>query len=123
MRYDENAFLVLDEEFHVLIAKSANLPIVARLLEQMRGFARIMRLGKTQPPEHSQDILVEHTRIVDAIEKRDVVAAQAALARASSPLGLPARAERRVLTRQQTHDDRARRRLRVRPDVRPWRAT
>jgi len=77
--YDENAFLVLDEEFHVLIAKSANLPIVARLLEQMRGFARIMRLGKTQPPEHPQDILVEHTRIVDAIEKRDVVAAQAAL--------------------------------------------
>jgi DNA-binding GntR family transcriptional regulator len=77
--YDENAFLVLDEEFHVLIAKSANLPIVARLLEQMRGFARIMRLGKTQPPEHLQDILVEHTRIVDAIEKRDVVEAQAAL--------------------------------------------
>jgi DNA-binding GntR family transcriptional regulator len=77
--YDENAFLVLDEEFHVLIAKSANLPIVARLLEQMRGFARIMRLGKTQPPEHLQDILVEHTRIVDAIEKRDVAAAQAAL--------------------------------------------
>jgi DNA-binding GntR family transcriptional regulator len=77
--YDENAFLVLDEEFHVLIAKSANLPIVARLLEQMRGFARIMRLGRTQPPEHLQDILVEHTRIVDAIEKRDVVAAQAAL--------------------------------------------
>jgi DNA-binding GntR family transcriptional regulator len=77
--YDENAFLVLDEEFHVLIAKSANLPIVARLLEQMRGFARIMRLGKTQPPEHLQDILVEHTRIVDTIEKRDVVAAQAAL--------------------------------------------
>jgi len=77
--YDENAFLVLDEEFHVLIAKSANLPIVARLLEQMRGFARIMRLGKTQPPEHLQDILVEHTRIVDAIEQRDVVAAQAAL--------------------------------------------
>jgi DNA-binding GntR family transcriptional regulator len=77
--YDENAFLVLDEEFHILIAKSANLPIVARLLEQMRGFARIMRLGRTQPPEHLQDILVEHTRIVDAIEKRDVVAAQAAL--------------------------------------------
>jgi DNA-binding GntR family transcriptional regulator len=77
--YDENAFLVLDEEFHILIAKSANLPIVARLLEQMRGFARIMRLGRTQPPEHLQDILVEHTRIVDAIEKRDEVAAQAAL--------------------------------------------
>jgi DNA-binding GntR family transcriptional regulator len=77
--YNENDFLVLDEEFHILIAKSANLPIVARLLEQMRGFARIMRLGRTQPPEHLRDILVEHTRIIDAIEQRDVVAAQAAL--------------------------------------------
>ncbi len=77
--YNEEDFLVLDEEFHILIAKSANLPIVARLLEQMRGFARIMRLGRTQPPEHLRDILVEHTRIVDAIENRDAAAAQAAL--------------------------------------------
>ncbi|MDP9285078.1 MAG: GntR family transcriptional regulator [Actinomycetota bacterium] len=77
--YNESDFLVLDEKFHVLIAQSANLPIVARLLEQMRGFARVMRLGQTQPPEHLQDILVEHRRIVDAIEKRDVAAAQAAL--------------------------------------------
>jgi DNA-binding GntR family transcriptional regulator len=77
--YNENNFLVLDEEFHVSIAKSANLPIVARLLEQMRGFARMMRLGKTQPPEHLRDILVEHTRILDAIEQRDEKAARAAL--------------------------------------------
>jgi DNA-binding GntR family transcriptional regulator len=77
--HDEDAFLVLDEEFHVLIAASANLPIVARLLEQMRGFARLMRLGRTQPPEHLQDILAEHTRIVDALEQRDVDDALAAL--------------------------------------------
>jgi DNA-binding GntR family transcriptional regulator len=77
--YNEKDFLVLDEEFHVLIAQKANLPIVARLLEQMRGFARIMRLGKTQPPNHLRDILAEHTRIVDAIEQRDEAAARAAL--------------------------------------------
>lgn len=77
--YNENDFLILDEEFHVQIAHSANLPIVARLLQQMRGFARIMRLGKTQPPEHLRDILVEHTRLLDAIEKRDEEAARAAL--------------------------------------------
>ena len=77
--YNESDFLVLDEQFHVFIAKSANLPIVARLLEQMCGFARMMRLGKTQPPEHLRDILVEHTRILDAIEQRDEEAAHAAL--------------------------------------------
>jgi DNA-binding GntR family transcriptional regulator len=68
---DEDQFLLLDEEFHVLIAESAGLPIVARLLEQMRGFARLMRLGRAQPAEHLQEVLVEHTRIVDAIERRD----------------------------------------------------
>ena len=76
---DEEEFLVLDERFHVLIAVGANLPIVARLLEQMRGFARLMRLGRTQPPEHLQEVLAEHNRILDAIEKRDVAATLAAL--------------------------------------------
>lgn len=68
---DEEHFLLLDEEFHILIAQSAGLPIVARLLEQMRGFARLMRLGRAQPVEHLQEVLAEHTRIVDAIERRD----------------------------------------------------
>ena len=77
--HNEDDFLVLDEQFHILIARSANLPIVARLLEQMRGFARLMRLGRSQPPEHLQDILAEHTRIVEALEQRDVTAALRAL--------------------------------------------
>jgi DNA-binding GntR family transcriptional regulator len=76
---DEEEFLVLDERFHVLIATGANLPIVARLLEQMRGFARLMRLGRTQPPEHLHDVLAEHTRILDAVESRDAPAALTAL--------------------------------------------
>ena len=75
----EEAFLVLDEEFHILIAAGAKLPMVARLLDQMRGFARLMRLGRSQPPEHLQDIVVEHTRIVDALESRNVDEALAAL--------------------------------------------
>jgi len=72
---NEEDFLVLDEQFHIMIASGANLPIVARLLEQIRGFARLMRLGRTQPPEHLQDILAEHVRIVDALELRDAAVA------------------------------------------------
>jgi DNA-binding GntR family transcriptional regulator len=45
----------------------------------MRGFARLMRLGRSQPPEHLHEIIPEHTRIVDALENRDVDAALAAL--------------------------------------------
>ena len=77
--HNEGDFLVLDEEFHVLIARSANLPIVAQLLEQMRGFARLMRLGRSQPPEHLHDILAEHQRILEALERRDEEAALRAL--------------------------------------------
>ncbi|HVU78373.1 MAG TPA: GntR family transcriptional regulator [Gaiellaceae bacterium] len=69
---DEDEFLELDERFHITIAQAANLPIVARLLEQIRGFARLMRLGRTQPPEHLREVLAEHQRIVEAIEQRDV---------------------------------------------------
>ncbi|MFN8222877.1 MAG: GntR family transcriptional regulator [Gaiellales bacterium] len=77
--HDEDAFLVLDEEFHIRIASGANLPIVGQLLEQMRGFARLMRLGRSQPPEHLKDVLLEHTRLLEAIEKRDVDTALNAL--------------------------------------------
>lgn len=68
---NEEEFLELDEQFHITIAQAANLPIVARLLEQIRGFARLMRLGRTQPPEHLREVLAEHQRIVEAIEQRD----------------------------------------------------
>jgi GntR family transcriptional regulator, rspAB operon transcriptional repressor len=76
---DEDEFLRLDEEFHILIAQGANLPIVARLLQQMRGFARVMRLGRSQPPEHFLEVQAEHERIVDALERRDVELAERSL--------------------------------------------
>jgi DNA-binding GntR family transcriptional regulator len=77
--HDEDEFLRLDEEFHVLIARGANLLIVARLLQQMRGFARVMRLGRTQPPEHLLEIQAEHEAMADALELRDADAAERAL--------------------------------------------
>lgn len=72
---DEESFLALDEQFHIVIARSAGLPIVARLLDQIRGFARLMRLGRQQPIEHLHEVIAEHTRIVDAIERHDGVGA------------------------------------------------
>jgi GntR family transcriptional regulator, rspAB operon transcriptional repressor len=75
----EEDFLVLDEEFHILIATGAQLPLVARFLGQIRDFARLMRLGRSQPIGHLKAIVPEHERIVDAIEARDADAAAAAL--------------------------------------------
>lgn len=68
---NEELFLELDEQFHIMIAHGAKLHIVATVLEQIRGFARLMRLGRVQPPEHLHEVLEEHGRLVDAIESRD----------------------------------------------------
>lgn len=72
-------FLDLDEEFHLQIALAAQLPILYSFLGQLRGFVRVARLGARRPPAAMAQIVDEHERIVDAIERRDADAALAAL--------------------------------------------
>jgi DNA-binding GntR family transcriptional regulator len=75
----EDDFIELDEEFHLGIASAARLPIVSRFLGQLRGFVRVMRLGSARDPDHLVQVIAEHERILDAIERRDERAAIAAL--------------------------------------------
>jgi len=62
-------------------ALTAGIPqlVVPFAHDQFDNAARLMRLGRSQPPEHLHDILAEHTRIVEALEARDVTAALRAL--------------------------------------------
>jgi DNA-binding GntR family transcriptional regulator len=76
---DEDAFLGLDEEFHLRIADAARLPILYALLGQLRGFVRVVRLGTPRSPEVLAQVAAEHERIVDALEHRDAEAALDAL--------------------------------------------
>ena len=55
------------------------MPILVRFLGQLRGFVRVMRLGTVRHPRHLVQVLAEHSAIVDALERRDVNAATAAL--------------------------------------------
>ena len=73
----DDEFVDLDEEFHIRLAESADLPIVARSIAQLRSFVRIMRLGMVG--RDSNHAVTEHTAILDAIEARDVEGATAAL--------------------------------------------
>lgn len=75
---DDDRFVALDEEFHLRIAEGAELPIVAKILGQLRGFVRIMRLGNPQVRD-ARTAIVEHGVILEAIEARDPAAAVAAL--------------------------------------------
>jgi DNA-binding GntR family transcriptional regulator len=76
---NEAEFIDLDEEFHLTIASASGLPTLARLLTQLRGFVRLMRLGTARHKGHLFRVLEEHEAIVDALEKRDEKAALKAL--------------------------------------------
>jgi DNA-binding GntR family transcriptional regulator len=76
---DEDEFIELDEEFHVLL--SAHAPIVLGFLKHLRGFIRVMRLGSVRREGYLLEVLAEHEAIVDAIEARDEQAAVAAFSR------------------------------------------
>ena len=75
----EDDFLDLDEEFHLRIVEGARLPILYDFLGQLRGFVRVARLGAPRPSIVLQQVVAEHSEIVDAVERRDVDAAVAAL--------------------------------------------
>ena len=76
---ENDAFLDLDEEFHLKIADAARLPILHALLGQLRGFVRVARLDATRPASVLTQVSAEHELIVDALERRDAQAALAAL--------------------------------------------
>ena len=67
----EDEFIDLDEEFHLRIAEGARLPILYRLLAQLRGFVRVVRLGSVRPPSVLTQVVSEHEEIVDALERRN----------------------------------------------------
>jgi GntR family transcriptional regulator, rspAB operon transcriptional repressor len=75
----EDDFIDLDEEFHLRMAAGAGMPVVERLLRQLRGFVRVMHIGTTRPRGYLAEVLAEHTAIVDALEDRDVEKAAEAL--------------------------------------------
>lgn len=75
----EDDFIELDEQFHLSIAEGARLPILVGFLGQLRGFVRVLRLGTERHPSHLGQVVAEHERIVDAIERRDADAAESLL--------------------------------------------
>src|SRR5207247_11025842 len=76
---DQEAFLELDESFHLKIAEAANLPILHGLLSQLRGFVRVARLDVERPAAVLAEVADEHESLIDALELRDAEAAVDAL--------------------------------------------
>lgn len=75
----EDEFIDLDEAFHLGIAAAAHLSMVERMLGNLRGFVRVIRLGTDRSRDHLDQVLAEHAAIADAIERQDPEEAVAAL--------------------------------------------
>lgn len=74
-------FIALDEEFHRRIALAADLPLLDRFLSQLRAFIRLMGNTAVTREGRMLQVVDEHERIVDALEKRDPKEATAAMER------------------------------------------
>lgn len=76
---DIEAFLDLDDDFHLSIARGANMPLLERFLGQLRAFVRLMGRDALTHPGRLQEVPNEHENILDALEARDPAEAVRAL--------------------------------------------
>jgi DNA-binding GntR family transcriptional regulator len=73
-------FLMLDEEFHLLMPALAGLSRTRETLGQLRGAMWLLGQEALTRPERDKAVLTEHHAIVDAIAASDPDAAAAAIA-------------------------------------------
>jgi DNA-binding GntR family transcriptional regulator len=73
-------FIELDEEMHLRLAAGAKLPMLVKMIEQLRAFVRLMGLeAVVGHRDRIAEVLREHEEIVEAVERRDAPRATAAL--------------------------------------------
>lgn len=65
----------LDDEFHMAIAAGAQLPVLARFLDQLRMQVRMIGVGNVERPGRMHELIDQHEEIVNALEARDEAAA------------------------------------------------
>lgn len=76
---DPDAFLAVDEEFHLTMPALAQLRRTREMLAMLRGAMWLFGSTALVVPERLPHILEEHTSVVDAIESGDPDAAEAAI--------------------------------------------
>lgn len=80
-RHDSQAFLLLDDEFHRLIAQSIHCELAWETVENIKATmdrVRFLTLSKVSPPE---SLIEQHQLIYQALRARDADAAESALRR------------------------------------------
>ncbi|MEO7269682.1 MAG: GntR family transcriptional regulator [Knoellia sp.] len=77
---DPEAFLQLDEEFHLALAGAARLPTLSRMLGQLGAFVRLGRLGEPTSKRHMVGLVREHEVLVSLLRSREAAKLRTTLA-------------------------------------------
>ena len=77
---DADAFLRLDEEFHLALAAAARMPTLSRLLGQLGAFVRLGRLGEATTTRHMRGLVREHQELVELLRSRSADTLRSTLA-------------------------------------------
>lgn len=67
---ESEAFLRLDEEFHLALAAAARMPTLSRMLGQLGAFVRLGRLGEATTTAHLHGLVREHEQLVSLLRER-----------------------------------------------------
>ncbi|WP_424136285.1 GntR family transcriptional regulator [Roseomonas chloroacetimidivorans] len=80
-RRDTEALMLLDRQFHDIIARAAGNPIVSALLANLHDRAARFWFISLEREGHQPEVLQEHRAILDALAARDAAAVARAMAR------------------------------------------
>jgi DNA-binding GntR family transcriptional regulator len=76
---DRQAFLSADSNFHVAFAKFVSFPIVTVIISNLRQLFQLVGLKAARHASRPQEILAEHTAILEAIQQGDGPGARRAM--------------------------------------------
>lgn len=77
---DAATFTRLDEEFHLVLAGTARMPTLSRMLAQLGAFVRLVRLGEVTDRHHMLGLVREHEELVSLLTLRKDTKLRATLA-------------------------------------------
>jgi DNA-binding GntR family transcriptional regulator len=76
---DPGRFLAADGAMHISLARLTGFPKVTDIITNLRNLFQIVGLTAIQRLGRLDEVVIEHRRIVEAIERRDVTAAEGAV--------------------------------------------
>jgi len=73
---DAIKFIELDHEFHIMLTRLANFPIMEQILQNLHNLTQLIGLRAVKKQGRSEDVLKEHEQIIKALEEKNASLAE-----------------------------------------------